>query len=78
VRLLLLDVWDAYLKVVLPSPEIISTTTASLFAERMTQGERTNFWDEKDMRNVDPFVGEDPNGFFTMPWDIKVRLLNHL
>lgn len=28
------------------------------------------------MRNLDPFGGQDPNGFFKLPWDLKVRMVS--
>ena len=55
------------------SPEVISSTVAAFFAEWMAKSERTNFWDERQMRNLDPFAGQDPNGFFRLPWGLKVR-----
>ena len=65
---------DACLKTTTTSPEVISSTVATFFGEWMAKGERTNFWDERQMRNLDPFAGQDPNGFFKLPWDLKVHL----
>ncbi|KAF8581653.1 hypothetical protein K439DRAFT_1635982 [Ramaria rubella] len=59
-------------------PEVISGTVATFFAEWMVKGERTNFWDDKQMKNIDPFYGQDPNGFFRFSWDLKLRILRQL
>lgn len=72
---------DVCLNVVACSPEVISSTVAAFFAEWMAKGERTTFWDERKMMNLDPFTAQDPNGFFKLSWDLKVRLLsvwNHI
>ncbi|KAF8526450.1 hypothetical protein JB92DRAFT_3108245 [Gautieria morchelliformis] len=59
-------------------PEVISSTVAAFFAEWMAKSERTTFWDERQMRNLDPFAGQDPNGFFKLSWDLKLRILRQL
>lgn len=49
----------------------ISTTVSGVLAEYFKTNERTIFWDDNLMVNVDPFEGMD-SGFFAADWDLKV------
>ncbi|KAH6916977.1 hypothetical protein BKA70DRAFT_1251067 [Coprinopsis sp. MPI-PUGE-AT-0042] len=59
------------------SPDLISTTTASVLQEYLKTSERTIFWDDDLNRNVDPFDSLQ-SGFFAADWDFKLKVLRQL
>ena len=55
------------------SADQISSTVLTVLAEFFKTSERTVFWSDELMVNVDPFQGLD-GGFFAADWDLKVRV----
>lgn len=56
------------------SADVISSTLSTIFQEyfKSNGNERSVFWDEEYMMNLDPFQGENAN-FWGADWDFKVR-----
>lgn len=59
------------------SPDQISNTVAAVTGDFFKTNERTCFWDDELMRNVDPFEGRD-DGLFASEWDFKLKMLRLL
>lgn len=59
------------------SADQISSTVLTVLAEFFKTSERTVFWSDELMVNVDPFQGLD-GGFFAADWDLKLKVLRQL
>lgn len=59
------------------SVDHISSTVSNVLSEAFKSSERTVFWDEQLMVNVDPFAKLE-GGIFTADWDLKLKILRQL
>ncbi|VDB86586.1 unnamed protein product [Peniophora sp. CBMAI 1063] len=60
------------------SADKFSATLHSVLNEYFAKGERTVFWDDDLMKNVDPLSGQESNSVFAAPWDTKLKIIRTL
>ncbi|KZV74826.1 hypothetical protein PENSPDRAFT_152821 [Peniophora sp. CONT] len=60
------------------SADKFSGTLHSVLSEYFAKGERTVFWDDDLMRNIDPFPSLENGSVFSAPWHIKLKILRTL